>query len=140
MGREEEAIDAFRTLRIAFPEEHNAYEKLAIRMALDGNLDEAQSLADRAVILGAFCPEAWATRGYVSFARGQHADALTDLETSWNRSDEQRRRKSNHFWWLLSSLKGDHAAAEERKQKAFEEATTPFDQRILAQIQAMLKE
>ncbi len=137
LGREEEAQAALNELRETFPEEHNSYEKLALRLALEGNLDEALEFAERAVEFGLFCPYAWAVRGFVHFTCGQLNEALTDLQTGWNRADIQRRRKGLVNWWLLAILQGNETQAEERKQQALEEARTDFDRRLIAQIETI---
>jgi tetratricopeptide (TPR) repeat protein len=139
IGREAEALEAFNRLREVHPDEHNAYEKLAVMAAVDGDPQEGLVLADRAVALGAFCPYAWAARGYANFICGQREAARTDLEMAWNRADVQRRRKSYDYWWLLAELQGDQQLAAERKQLAIAEAETPFGKRILAQIEKLLE-
>ncbi len=137
LGREEEAVAAFQELREAFPEEHNSYEKLALRLALDGSLDEALEYAEHAVEFGLFCPYAWAVRGLVLYIRGQVKEAMSDLQTGWNRADVQRRRKSLVFWWLLAHLEGDEHLAENRKRQALEEARTDFDWRLIYKMEAI---
>ena len=138
LDREAEAVAAYHQLREAHPNEHNAYEKLGLLVALDGKTDEALALAERAVALGPFCPFSWATRGYAHFARGQRAEALADLQTAWGRADTERRRQSNEYWWLLAALQGQTELAEDRKRKAMEEATNSTGRRQIAQIEALL--
>ncbi len=138
LDREAEALTAYHQLREAHPNEHNAYEKLGLLLALDGKTDEAMELAERAVALGPFCPFSWATRGYVQFVRGQRAEAQADLQTAWNRADIERRRQSNEFWWVLAALEARPDLAEDRKRKAMEEATNSTERRQIAQIEAAL--
>lgn len=138
LNRLDESISAYHQLREAHPDEHNSYEKLGLVLAVDGKNDEALTLADRAVQLGTFCPVAWATRGYAYFVRGDRALALSDLKTAWDRSDAERRREMNDFWWVLAALKGEAALAEGHKQKAFAEAKTDLDRKMLAQVERAL--
>jgi tetratricopeptide (TPR) repeat protein len=138
LDRSEETIAAYDRLRDAHPEEHNAYEKLAMFRIIEGQQDEALALAERAIALGSFCPFAWATRGYVHFIAGRHADALADLEAGWNRADVERRRTANDFWWLMATLQGRTELAQERRQKAYEEAQSSLDRAMLAQLDSLL--
>jgi tetratricopeptide (TPR) repeat protein len=138
LDREAEAVAAYHRLREAHPNEHNAYEKLGLLLALDGKSDEALALAERAVELGPFCPFAWATRGYAHFVRGDRPLALADLQTAWGRADTERRRQSNEYWWLLAALQGQPELADDRKRKAMEEATTAAGRRQVAQIEELL--
>lgn len=138
LDREDDALAALQQLQESYPAEHNAYEKLALRLAADERLDEALELAERSVSLGPFCPFAWATRGLVNFLRAQNEDAEADLQTAWNRADNQRRRRSNEFWWLLALLREETSAAEQHRRLAYEEAKTGLSQRILALIEATL--
>jgi tetratricopeptide (TPR) repeat protein len=139
LDREEESIAAFHRLRAAHPNEHNAYEKLALRLAVDGKVDEALQLADRAVELGSFCTYAWATRGYVYFVRGQRPEALADLEAAWNRADVDERRRSYDYWWLLVALQEDADQSARYKQLAIAEAKTALDRQIIAQVERLLQ-
>jgi Flp pilus assembly protein TadD len=140
LAHEAEAVATYQALRDAHPDEHNAYEKLALRAAVEENdLNEALALAERGVALGPFCPFAWATRGYVRFVRGEPEPARADLETAWGRADADRRRHSNEFWWLLAALQGEAALATARRQTARAEAHTRYAKRILKQIERLLK-
>lgn len=138
LDREPEALTAYEALRVAHPNEHNAYEKLALYFAVDNRLEEALTLAERAVVLGPFCPFAWAARGYVHFLRGQREAALSDLQAAWGRADLDRRRQSNEFWWLLAALQRHKALARTRKAAAEKEATTAYGKRMVAQIEKAL--
>ncbi|MBF8286168.1 MAG: tetratricopeptide repeat protein [Anaerolineales bacterium] len=138
LDREAEAVAAYHRLREAHPNEHNAYEKLGLLLALDGKSDEALALAERAVELGPFCPFSWATRGYAHFVRGDRAPALADLQTAWGRADTERRRQANEYWWLLAALQGQPDLAEDRKRKAMEEATNSTGRRQVGHIEALL--
>jgi tetratricopeptide (TPR) repeat protein len=140
MDREAEALAAYHKLREAHPNEHNAYEKLGLLLALDGKTGEALELAERAVALGPFCPFSWATRGYVHFVRGDRALALADLQTAWGRADTERRRQANEYWWLLAALQNQTELAEDRKRKAVEEATNSTGRRQIEQIEALLSQ
>jgi tetratricopeptide (TPR) repeat protein len=135
--REAEAVAAYHRLREAHPNEHNAYEKLGLLLALDGKTGEALELAERAVALGPFCPFSWATRGYVHFVRGDRAPALADLQTAWGRADTERRRQANEYWWLLAALQGQTELAEDRRRKAIEEATTSAGRRQIGQMEGL---
>ncbi|MFZ6029326.1 MAG: C39 family peptidase [Chloroflexota bacterium] len=138
MNREAEAIEAYYRLRDIHPDEHNAYEKLAYRLAVRGELDEALALAERAVMLGSFCSFAWATRGMVHFLRGERAEALEDLETAWNQGDSDDRRQKNVEWWLLAEMHCDAPLATERKQQALSEAND-IDRAAIAKMEALLR-
>lgn len=138
LDREAEAVAAYHQLREAHPNEHNAYEKLGLLLALDGKTGEALALAERAVALGPFCPFSWATRGYAHFVRGDRVLALAALQTAWGRADTERRRQSNEYWWLLAALQGQSELAEDRKRKAIEEATTAVGRRQIEQIEGLL--
>lgn len=138
IGRDDEALKVYHQLRKAHPTEHNAYEKLGLLLALDGILEDALTMAERAVALGPYCPLAWATRGYVYFLRGERAAATEDLQTAWNRSDADRRRNSSEFWWLLAELQGQPDLAAERKRQAVEAASSASAQRQIEQTEAGL--
>lgn len=138
LGREAEAVAAYHHLREAHPDEHNAYEKLALVMAVDNKLDDALALAERAMVLGPFCPLAWAIRGYVHFARGERAQALADLMAAWGRADPDRRRRSPEFWWILAVLQGQSVRAVDQRQKAQAAAKTQLDKRLLEQIARLI--
>jgi len=138
LGREEEAWKAIEVLRRAYPEDHYAYEKIALQLAVEGELEKAFEFADRSLELGMFCPYAWATHGLVYFLTGRPGEALADLQTGWNRADPQRRESLVHYWWLLAELQGDAALAEQRKSQAVEEARTALAVRILGAIEVEL--
>ena len=138
LDREAEAVKVYRQLRQAQPNEHNAYEKLALLAATAGKGDEALELAERAVALGPYCPFAWAARGYAHFVRGEHAEAADDLQTAWNRADAERRRSAHEFWWMLAELLGEKERAAERKHKAIQSAKSASSQRQIRQIEALL--
>ncbi len=138
MDRDDEARHGYHALRKAHPTEHNAYEKLGLFLALDGILEDALAMAERAVELGPYCPFAWATRGYVQFLRGDRAAALTDLQSAWNRADAERRREAHEYWWLLAELQNQAALAAERKRKAVEAARSSSAKRQVAQMEGML--
>ena len=121
-GQLEQALAALEALRVAHPYEHNSYEKLAVQRAMDGKLDEAMELAERAVLLGPFCAFAWATRGYVYFLRGQWVAARADLETGWRRADFSMRREGFIFWWILAELQNKPILALYRRFKSWREA------------------
>jgi hypothetical protein len=121
-----------------YPEEHHAYEKLALRFILMEDLERAFELADRSVELGVYCPFAWATRGLVQFLDRRPVEALGDLQNGWNRADPLRREKMNHFWWLMAELLGDYELADQRKYQALLEVRTDLDRRIVAAIEAVL--
>ncbi len=140
LGREEELQTALERLRQAHPDQHNAYETLAFRAAVNGKPDEALPLAETALTLGAFCWKAWGTRGYIHFLLGHEEAALNDLQTSWNRADSDTRMNSHDFWWVLAELCQDAERAAHCREKAHEEAETDFDRRMLAQIEAKLGE
>jgi tetratricopeptide (TPR) repeat protein len=139
LDREVEAVAAYHALRQSYPNEHNAYEKLGLLLALAGEVTEALALADRAVSLGSFCPFAWATRGYIHFLRRDEASALADLETGWNRADVDRRRGSHTFWWVLAALQHDETTAEMRRAEAVAQAKTGVKRRHIAQVDATLR-
>jgi tetratricopeptide (TPR) repeat protein len=135
LGREEEAWSAIEALRRAYPEDHYAYEKIALRLAAEGQLGRAFEFAERSLELGVFCPYAWATRGLVRFLSGRPVEALADLQTGWNRADPQRRERLVYYWWLLAELHGDYELAEQRKRQAIEGARTASDGGILGVIE-----
>lgn len=137
MGKEEEAAEAFRILMDAHPEEHNSYEKFAFNLAVQGDLDQALHMAERAVQLGGFCPFAWTTRGIVRFFREDTAGAREDLEKAWKQGDHDDRRQKNVSWWLLAVLQGDHDLARNRKERMLGEAST-MEKRALAKAEALL--
>jgi tetratricopeptide (TPR) repeat protein len=137
--REPEATEAYHRLRRAHPNEHNAYEKLALLAALDGQLEQALELADRALALGPFCYLAWATRGYVAFVRSEDDKALADLDTSWQRANVDQRRGEHPFWWVRGALHHDERAAADHHTQALARAHTALDRRLIAQIEAQLQ-
>ncbi len=136
LGREEELLIALERLRQTHPDQHNAYETLAYHSAVEGNLDQALPLAERGLSLGMFCWKAWATRGYIHFLLGNESEALKDMETGWNRAEGDTRMRSHDFWWVLAILRKDEERAAYCREKAYEEAETDFDRRMLAQIAA----
>jgi Tfp pilus assembly protein PilF len=138
LGRDEEAWRVIEVLRRAYPEDHYAYEKIALRLAAEGELEKAFEFADRSLELGMFCPYAWATRGLVYLLTGKTGEALADLQMGWNRADPQRRESLVYYWWLLAELQGDAGLAEQRKRQAIEEARTGLAVRILGAIEAEL--
>ena len=138
LDREEEALAAIQRLLEVYPEEHNAYEKLALRLAAVGELERAFEYAEQCVELGVFCPYAWATRGLVHFLSGRLEEAREDLQSGWMRADHQRREKLTYFWWLLAVLQGEADLAERRKIQAYQEARTELERRILGLIEAVL--
>jgi tetratricopeptide (TPR) repeat protein len=135
---EAEAVEAYHRLRRAHPHEHNAYEKLGLLLALEGQTEDALELADRALGLGPFCYMAWATRGYVAFVRGEDDKALADFETSWSRANVDQRRGEHAFWWVRAALRGDEAAAAASRDQALARAHTAIDRRQIDQIDALL--
>ncbi len=138
LGLEEEGWKVIEVLQRAYPEDHYAYEKIALRLAAERELEKAFEFADRSVELGVFCPYAWATRGLVYFLTGRLVEALADLQTGWNRADPQRRERLVYYWWLLAELQGDEALAEQRKSQAVEEARTALAVGILRVIETEL--
>lgn len=112
LGENTHAIEIYQRLCTIQPYEHNAYEKLALQYALQNDLEAAFELAEKAVALGAFCPQAWAVRGLVQFLRGQNQASLSDLHTAWNRSDAAGRMKMPEYWLVFSLLNQDQAAAQ----------------------------
>jgi tetratricopeptide (TPR) repeat protein len=143
LGREPEAVQAWVALRDAHPEDHTAYEKLALRLALSGDLPQALQFADRSIALGAFCPFSWAARGVVHFFGGHSEEALADLQLAWNRADVQQRRKNQVFWRLLSMLwmrqrgsrPGELMSLENQAEA---DGLRPFDVRLLKGIQTKI--
>lgn len=138
LDRADEAWAAFEKLRQTFPYDHSAYEKFALKQALEGNLAEAWNLAERAVEFGPACPYAWATRGVVNLLRAERAQAQADLQTGWNRASLSQRRKPCEFWWVLAALQGDQALAQTRKQRALEQTTTAITRRVIACLETLL--
>ena len=137
LDRGNEALDCLNSLRAAHPEEHNAYEKLALRHLAQQNLPEALELAERAVALGPFCPLAWAVRGAVNYCQGQREAALADLQAAWNRADQQRRQEYVVYWWLLHELQGEAEAAALDYRQARKQARTHLERRLLAVLRAI---
>jgi len=138
LGREEEAWKALELLRTVYPEDHYAYEKIAIWLAAEGKLEKAFEFADRSVELGVFCPYAWATRGLIHFLNRRAVEALGDLQTGWNRADPQRRERLVFYWWLLAELQGEDELAFQRKSQAIAEARTVLEGGILRVIEVEL--
>jgi len=138
LDREEDALAAIQRLLEVYPEEHNVYEKLALRLAAVGELERAFEYAEQCVELGVFCPYAWATRGLVHFLSGRLEEAREDLQSGWMRADHQRREKLTYFWWLLAVLQGEADLAERRKIQAYREARTELERGILGLIEAVL--
>ncbi len=138
-GQLEQALAALDALRIAHPYEHNSYEKLAVHRAMDGKLDEAMELAERAVLLGPFCAFAWATRGYIYFLRGQWVAARADLETGWRRADFSMRREGFIFWWILAELQNKPILAQYRRFKSWREAKVDWHRQERTLIGSHLK-
>ncbi len=133
-GHVEEGAQAFEAVRAADPRDHNAYEKLAVLRAVEGKLDDALELAERAVLLGEFCPFSWATRGYVYFLRGQWDLARSDLEAAWTRADITQKRHEHWFWWILANLQNKPIMAFSRRRSAQYEADTEWYRQQLHQI------
>ncbi|MBN2006596.1 MAG: tetratricopeptide repeat protein [Anaerolineae bacterium] len=138
LGREEELHAALERLRQAHPDQHNSYETMAYYAAVDGDLERALPLAERALTLGVFCWKAWATRGYIHFLLNHEQEALNDLETAWKRAGSERRARSHDFWWVLAILHKDDERAAYCREKAYEEAKTDFDRRMLAQVATII--
>jgi tetratricopeptide (TPR) repeat protein len=138
MGRESEAAQAYRDLRVNFPNEHSAYEHLSIYTLLNGNLVEALELADRAVALGAFCSRAWATRGLVHFLIGQVVDARQDLTICWNRASNFERAKIPEYWMALNAVQNRFDRVDEWRQRAQEIPSTPLSSKILKLVEKRL--
>ena len=138
LGREQEALAVYQRLIEVYPEEHHAYEKLALRLAAEGDLDRAYDYAERSVELGVFCPYAWATRGLVNFLCGRLTEAQEDLQNGWNRADQQRKEKLIFYWWVLSALNGDEFLAEQQRLLTYQEIKTDLERRIVALIEVML--
>ncbi len=136
LGREDEAVKALYALQEAYPAEHHAYEKLAVRLALEGRMEQALVFGERGVELGPFCPFAWSARGLVYFLNGQVEDARHDLEIAFTRADIQERQKAREFWYLLSLLQGSQAQAESLRFELEHSDLTPLQTRLLAQIEA----
>jgi hypothetical protein len=135
---EAEARRAYQTLLDAYPDEHHAYEKLALRLAVAGQSAQALEQADRAVALGSFCPFAWAVRGYVNSIRRQFSAAEADLQSGWERTDARQRNESLYYWWLLAALRREDERAAELRHRAYQQVATAFDARILAQVEQIL--
>jgi predicted Zn-dependent protease len=140
LGRAEQALQVLLALRAAHPNEHNAYEKLALLSAANNQLDEALELADQAVQLGPYCPFAWAARGFVYFVLDQPVEALADLQMAWNRGNSQRRHKSPIYWWIMAELQEDEKLASEMRQAALDQADIELDQRMIALVEGRLVE
>jgi predicted Zn-dependent protease len=138
IGLEVEARRAYHSLLKAYPDEHHAYEKLALRLAVERQPDQALEQADRAVALGSFCPFAWAVRGYVNTLLGQLNSGEADLQTGWERTDARQRTENLYYWWLLAALGGEEERAAELRKQAYQQAATNFESRILAQIELLL--
>ena len=138
LGIEAEARRAYQTLLDAYPDEHHAYEKLALRLAVAGQSAQALEQADRAVALGSFCPFAWAVRGYVYSLNRQFSAAEADLQSGWERTDARQRSESLYYWWLLAALRREDERAAELRHRAYQQIATAFDARILAQVEQIL--
>ena len=136
----DEAITALNALRKTHPYEHNSYEKLALHHALQGELDEAMELAERGVLLGSFCPFAWATRGYICFLKGQWEAARTDLEIGWRRANFSNQRENYAFWWVLASLQNRPVVSLYRKIEAWREARVSWRRAQFDQISKQLNQ
>lgn len=102
---EDDAFAAWVALRDSQPDNHTAYEKLALWSAVKGDLPQALQFANRAIELGAFCPFSWAARGVVGFLQNKNDESLGDLQMAWNRADPQQRSRNQVYWLLLSALR-----------------------------------
>ena len=104
LGQIQDSFSVFQAMRSDYPSEHSPYEYLALQAILDGKLNQAYELADRAVRLGAYCPHAWAVRGLVNFFLYNNQEACSDLTITWNRLDTFLRSKKPAYWAVLSHL------------------------------------
>jgi Flp pilus assembly protein TadD len=138
LGREAEARAVLHQLTEEYPEEHTAYEKLALWMAVGGDPDTAFDYADRGVELGIFCPTAWATRGLIHALRGDVQAARDDLMAGWRRTGLEGGKNQIYFWWLLAGLEGEMDLAAERREQALRICRTTLEIRILRMIENML--
>lgn len=138
LDREQEARAVYQRLIEVYPEEHHAYEKLALRFSAEGDLERAFEYAERSVELGVFCPYAWATRGLVHFLCGRQTEAKEDLQNGWNRADPQGKEKLIFYWWVLSALNGDDVLAERQRQLTYQEIRTDLERRIATLIEVVL--
>ncbi|HLO13204.1 MAG TPA: tetratricopeptide repeat protein, partial [Anaerolineales bacterium] len=139
-GQLEQAIAALNALRTMHPYEHNSYEKLAVHYAMSGQMEQAMEMAERAVLLGPFCPLAWATRGYIYFLSGQWEAARVDLELAWKRTNFSQRHESFAFWWILASLQNNPILALYRQSQAWREAHTGWRRAKVHQIRKHLNQ
>lgn len=139
-GKEQEAIEAWLALRDAYPNQHDAYEKLAILLALEGQLEQGILLAEQAVRLGPFCPEAWATRGLVGFLAGHLEDARQDLMTAWNRMNPQQRDKSFEYWYLLAYLSQEDEEMQRCREIASNQIKLPLQQKIFQALRERIED
>ncbi len=135
LGREGETLNALYALLDAYPDDHHAYEQLSLRLALDGELEQALQYAERGVALGSFCPFAWGALGAVYFLNGQPEDALQDLLVAYTRADLQHRQKSKEYWYLLARLQGKTSEAERLQAELAAEMLTPFRSQLLSRFE-----
>ncbi len=136
LGQEEDALPALYALRDAHPDDHDAYEKLAVRLAMAGHLEQALMFADQGVMLGSFCPFAWGARGLVYFLNGQVEEALHDLQLAYNRADGQNRLKNAEYWYLLALLQGKEGEAEMIRSQQAEQPGTALQNQLFERIRA----
>jgi Flp pilus assembly protein TadD len=138
LGLDDEAWDTFQRIRHLEPEEHRSYEFTALKFAQDGRLDEALELADRAVVLGASCSQAWGVRGLVHFLCEQPEEARSDLETAWYRMDARQRERWPVFWLVLFHLQNKIETAVEWHAKAYHAIPYTLIRRLLPRLEPLL--
>ena len=139
-GHLEKAMVALDNLRTMHPYEHNSYEKLAVYYAMAGQMEQAMEMAERAVLLGPFCPFALATRGYIYFLSNQWEAARADLELAWRQTNFSQRHESFAFWWILASLQNNPILALYRQSQAWREAHTDWRRPQVHQIRKHLNQ
>ena len=138
LSQEPEALEIYQRIRLSAPDEHSPYEYFALKLAQDGRLDEALELADRSLTLGAYCPRAWAVRGLIHFLCAQPAEALSDLETAWNRMEDRLRQRWPVFWLVLFHLQGKPDQAQQWHSRAYHTSSYNPVRRLLPRLEPLL--
>ncbi|MBI2896524.1 MAG: tetratricopeptide repeat protein [Deltaproteobacteria bacterium] len=116
LGREqrgdfEGAVQVSKVITEKFPDEHLGFENLCALHTLAGRLTQAEPLADRAIELAPWCPNAWGARGTLRFLAGRRAQARADIAEA-ERIDPSRDG-ADHEKAILAYLDGDVFSAKE---------------------------
>jgi tetratricopeptide (TPR) repeat protein len=127
----------FEQLRDEFPRSADIYDQLAIYAVLQGDFDEAEILAEQALVYGRDSWFSWVVMGLVQFLKGDQPAAIGDLQKGMYRNKEILN-PGPQFRWLYYALSGDQASAATWKEQAYSQAKSAVDRQLLELIQSHL--